>query len=422
MKLLATLLLLATLVSCAAPAPEPIDEAKVVDPGVVCRVGYEGRPAIAERGIGGTGAPARRQISDRGIGGTGIVGVVTGFASICVDGMEVRFDKTVPISVNGVSAAAGQLRVGQLVVIKASGEVTEPDQVARAQMISVRYEVSGPIEAVDSATGEMMVAGQRVMVLPSTWVGGHFGVGNWITVSGLRQSDGTIIASRLDDARAGALAVRGQISRDHDVTRIGTLVLQDPALATLKAGTFVSVVGRYRNGAAEVMSIESDRLLDDPTGFFGISTDRLIMQAFIRVESGMVWLSNGQKFHAKQGLQGKGHNYYNAIVWLERTADGEFTATALHYTSYRAQPKGAPPRTGSHGAGQLILPPDAPPDPSADDQPETDRPVVPALPGNAPTSNTVPLQAEPTADGAIIADQTSALQGGRMIVTINLAR
>ena len=65
--------------------------------------------------------------------------------------------------------------------------------------------------------------------------------------------------------------------------------------------------------------LESDRLLDDPTGFFGISTDRLIMQAFIRVESGMVWLSNGQKFHAKQGLQGKGHNYYNAIVWLERT-------------------------------------------------------------------------------------------------------
>ena len=76
----------------------------------------------------------------------------------------------------------------------------------------------------------------------------------------------------------------------------------------------------------------------------------------------------------------------------------------MHYTSYRAQPKGAPPRTGSHGAGQLILPPDAPPDPSADDQPETDRPVVPALPGNAPTSNTVPLQAEPTADGAIIAE------------------
>jgi hypothetical protein len=421
MKLLAILLLLATLVSCAAPAPEPIDEAKVVEPGVVCRFGYGGRPVIADRGIGGTGTPAREKISDRGIGGTGIVGVVTGFASICVDGLEVRFDKTVPISVNGVSAAAGQLRVGELVVIKASGEVTAPNQVVRALMISVRYEVSGPIEAV-AATGEMMVAGQRVMVLPTTWVGGHFGVGNWITVSGLRQSDGTIIASRLDGARVGALAVQGQINRDHDVTRIGTLVLQDPALATLKAGAFVSVVGKYRNGAAEVTSIESDRLFDDPTSFFGISTDRLIVQAFIRVESGMVWLSNGQKFQAGQGLQGKGHNYYNAIVWLERTADGEFTATALHYTSYRGQPKGALSRTGGHGAGQLVFPPDAPPDPSSVDQPETGRPVVPTLPDDAPTSNTVPPQAEPTADGAFIADQTPALQAGSTIVTVNLAR
>jgi hypothetical protein len=423
MKFLAALLLLATLISCAGPAPEPVDDAEVVEPGVACRVGYGGRPVIADRGIGGTGTPAKGQISDRGIGGTGIVGVVTGFASICVDGLEVLLDKTVPVSINGTSASVGQLRVGQLVVIKVRGEVTAPDTVARTLTISVRYEVSGPIEAVDIAAGTMVVAGQRVVVLPTTWVPSRFGVGNWITVSGLRQSDGTIIASRLDGARVGTLAVRGQINRELDTTRIGNLVLHEPALATVKAGTFVSVVGRYRNGAAEVTSIESDRLSEDPPGYFGISTDRLIVQAFVSVESGMVWLNNGQKFQAGQGVQGKGRGYHNAIVWLKRTADGVFTTTALHYTSYRAQPKDAPSRTGGHGAGQLVLPPDAPPGPPSDDRLEDGGGVLPPAPtDDAPISNTAPSQPEPTAGGVFIAEQNPTLPARGMILTVKLAR
>src|ERR1700687_2638762 len=101
MRVLAALLFLATLVSCAGPTPEPVDEAAVVEPGVVCRVDHNGGPVVVERGIGGTGAPAKTHLSDRGIGGTGIVGVVTGFASICVDGLEVRLDKTASVSING---------------------------------------------------------------------------------------------------------------------------------------------------------------------------------------------------------------------------------------------------------------------------------------------------------------------------------
>ena len=176
MKTPALLLLLATLVSCAEPASLPIDEATVVEPGVACRASQDGSPLVAERGIGGTGAPARTQIADRGIGGTGIVGVVTGFASICVDGLEVRFDKSVPVSINGAAATTGQLRVGQLVVINAGDPPIGPESLRQARMISVRYEVSGPIEAVDVHAGALIVAGQRVTVSPRTWVAGRFGV------------------------------------------------------------------------------------------------------------------------------------------------------------------------------------------------------------------------------------------------------
>lgn len=422
MKFLAALLLLATLVSCAGPAPEPVEEAAVIEPGI-CRAGRNGGPLITERGIGGTGAPIRTQQADRGIGGTGIIGVVTGFASICVDGLEVRFDKNVPVSVNGSPATTKQLRVGQLVVIRTNAPVTEPDLVTQAQMISVRYEVSGPIEAIDTSSGAMMVAGQRIMVLPATWTAGHLDLGNWITVSGLRQSDGTIIASRLDRARAGVLAVRGKLTRERDTTRIGSLVLYGMGVETAKAGTFVAVVGRYGDGATEVTAIDTDLLSEDPAGYFGSSAHQLVVQAFVHVGNGMVWLNNGQKFKAGPAVQGKGSGYRNAIVRLERTADGSFAATGLRYTNFRAQPKEAPSRLGGHGADDLVLPPDMPPEPATDTPPAgaTDTgsgnkgaigAAPAASPSDTPISNVTPSETEPSADGALVADRDPALGPG----------
>jgi hypothetical protein len=319
---------------------------------------------MAERGIGGTGAPPAQLTADRGIGGTGIVGIVTGFASICVDGLEVRFDKTVPVSINGIAATARQLRAGQLVVIQANGQETARHAIDQASTIEVRSEVSGPIEAVDTSAGVLRVAGQRVMVTPSTWIAGRFGRGNWTTVSGLRQADGTIVASRLDRARIGSLAVHGQLLRDGDTTRIGGLIVSGPLVATAQSGTFVSVTGKYLDGTAEVTAIDPDLLADDPAGYFGSSAQHVVVQAFVRLQSGMVHLSNGRSFRAAAGLHAKSATVYrNAIVRLERTKSGSFVATEMQYTAYRAQPINAPAPSRAHGPGDLVLPPDAPPGP-----------------------------------------------------------
>jgi hypothetical protein len=387
MKVLAALLLLSTLVSCAGPAPEPEGDAAVVEPGVACRVNHDGAPTLAERGIGGTGAPAKDRLAERGIGGTGIggtgiVGVVTGFASICVDGVDVRFDRTVPVAIDGAGATTAQLRIGQLVVIEAGGQVHIPDAVAWARRIAVRYEVSGPIEAVDTKAGSMTIAGQTVLVRPTTWVAGRFAVGNWATVSGLRQQDGTIVASRLDPARAGALMVRGRLSREGDTTRIGRLVLHGAWVDTLKPGSFVLVEGHYAHGAVAVTAIDADGLAADPAGYFGPATPELIVQAFVRVDGGSVWLSNGQNFRAEPGLPEGGRSYRNAIIWLRRQADGGFVATALRYTGYRAQPSDVKPKPRNHwtGGGAVPPPPELPANaPPADPAPE-DAPIANAGP------------------------------------------
>ena len=82
----AALVLVAAVAACGRPAPPARPEASVAADPAVCRVGPDGGPQLADRGIGGTGAPVLEtdrgiggtggpQLADRGIGGTGIVGV-----------------------------------------------------------------------------------------------------------------------------------------------------------------------------------------------------------------------------------------------------------------------------------------------------------------------------------------------------------
>ena len=94
-----------------------------------------GRPGklgteVAEGGIGGTGAPALLDnlppesmvgrpgiggtgAAEGGIGGTGLIGVITGFASICVNGVEVFYDASTPVSADGLSMSLSTLAVGE---------------------------------------------------------------------------------------------------------------------------------------------------------------------------------------------------------------------------------------------------------------------------------------------------------------------
>ena len=82
-------------------------------------------PQAAAPGIGGTGDVALKPgiggtgIDNGGIGGTGIVGVITGFASICVNGVEVHYDESMPVNDNGQTVKTGVLALGQVVVVKA---------------------------------------------------------------------------------------------------------------------------------------------------------------------------------------------------------------------------------------------------------------------------------------------------------------
>lgn len=188
--------------------------------------GIGGTGALASGGIGGTGRQA-----DGGIGGTGIVGTVTGFASVCVNGLEVHYDDATPVTRNGLPTELASLAVGQVVVIDALGGETR----LVAQRIGLLNVLEGPLTQLPEEGGLIRVMGQRVLVDDSTRLAGlstlaDLRPGMSLRVAGFRGPDDRILATRLEYApdQADSSAI-GVLTREGGDLRLDGLPLRADA-------------------------------------------------------------------------------------------------------------------------------------------------------------------------------------------------
>ena len=385
-------LLLSLLVAACEPAPVPL--APLQAGFSRCRVGPDGAMPVVERGIGGTGAPAIRQAdrglggtggpavreadrglggtgapairqadrglggtggpesqaADRGIGGTGIVGIVTGFASVCVAGLEVALDPRVPVDIDGVAAGLEGLRAGQIVAIAAETRAGLPVAVR----ISVRHEVSGPVEAVLSAEpGLIQVAGQRVQVPRSALGGGTIRTGDWVSVSGLRGPDGDVIASRLDPRAPGKVLVRGPLFILDGERAIGGLPVRTRRDPGDIAGTYVVSSGDYATGAMTAETILPDLVAGNPAAFFGPGTGQLVLQGHARIDGGTVAIAGGLRATVASGTAVPFMQGGPVVIVLRTRPDGALVATAIRPSLGMAPVSGAgmAPRLDARAAG-----------------------------------------------------------------------
>jgi hypothetical protein len=212
------------LVLCAAFAGA--SAAACRDPGGIGGTGVEpggtGGTGVEPGGTGGTGIdPGGAKVDPGGIGGTGqraeaeigVLGVITGFGSICVNGIEVHYDANTQVALNGDLSSAGALRVGQVVSVLAIGSGTQ----ARAHWIDVVDAAVGPVTAVENA-GTFQVNKERVRIEPSTVLGpglerarlASAQLGDILRVSGLRNAEGIIVATRVETAPPGTRALAAE--------------------------------------------------------------------------------------------------------------------------------------------------------------------------------------------------------------------
>jgi hypothetical protein len=311
------------LAACTPPTPQtPKISASAA---AACRVGPDGGPAVADRGIGGTGGPERR-MTDRGIGGTGIIGVITGFGSVCVNGFEVAYDPAASVSVDGRPDGADVLRVGQLAAIEAGGSLGAELQARR---VAVRHEVVGPVEAPPEGAGLIRVAGQ-IVVVPSDVQGNPLvRRDDWVAVSGLRSRGGRIVATRIDVRTPGRAVIHGRLEREPEgAWRIDGARIQLPDGAAPVTGRLVQVSGTYADGLLRATAWEPDLLASDPAAYFGAAVDRLSVEQFVGpglggVSLGDVTIAMPSSADASRGRSGP------AIVDYVRGAGGRMAATSL---------------------------------------------------------------------------------------------
>jgi len=250
------------LVLCAAFAGTSAGACR--DPGGIGGTGVEpggtGGTGIDPGGIGGTGQRAEAEI--------GVLGVITGFGSICVNGIEVHYDANTPVAFNGDLSSAGALGIGQIVSVLAVGDGKQ----ARAQWIDIVDAAVGPVTAVENA-GMLQVNKERVRIEPSTVFGPGLGraqlasaqVGDILRVSGLRNAAGIIVATRVETAPPGTRALAaeaadpslGRFLVEGYVTDIGSQAVRvgptrfrvAPDLASqLARGQLVRLEGRSEGG------------------------------------------------------------------------------------------------------------------------------------------------------------------------------
>lgn len=200
-------------------------------------------------GIGGTGhAP------NDGIGGTGIVGIITDFGSVWVNGVEVQYDAKTQVAENAAAASSNDLAIGDVVVIEANGN----DNGLQARKISVVNAVEGQVSAVDKASGKLTILGQTVSITTKTITNDklnsqseiQFQPNDQIKVSGLRLANGEIVASRIErTAPIAEPSVVGPITAINGGT-ITVYGLQIVAEATdkLSVGQEITATGQLKDG------------------------------------------------------------------------------------------------------------------------------------------------------------------------------
>ena len=288
--------------------------------GVTNDNGLGGTGMTADGGMGGTGIKPSTGTEHGGFGGTGdavttsllpkdtqggvaIIGVVTGFASICVNGEEVFYDKSTPLYDNGIAARLSSLATGKMVMVKAD----RVDGQLRARSIGLFDAVAGPVERIDTKLNQMQVMGQTIRLNPNIKQElKGLSLNTSVRVSGHRLDNGEIVATRVDISETdGVASTIGLVtSVDHNsmvvngtrVQIVNTNITNKNVFDKIIVGNEVRVSGAWDGRTMKVDRVESQPISN------GINrADTAIVEGFIRLGRENIMYLDGTDIQASQG-------------------------------------------------------------------------------------------------------------------------
>lgn len=186
-----------------------------------------------------------------GIGGTGIVGTLTDFGSLMVNGLRITLNADTVISGPLGPMSEADLAIGQALTIEASADLV-------AARVFVTDPVIGRVKSVDANTRRFWVDGIQAQLDPTA--GALPQSGDHVAVSGLWRGS-EVAATWLTRAAPGISALAGVFLKEAGkLPRIGTeRILLPDGMAEPPSGTFVVITGRHQAGAFFVNTLTPGR-------------------------------------------------------------------------------------------------------------------------------------------------------------------
>ncbi len=255
-------------------------------------------------------------VADIGQGGTGIVssGTITGFGSVFVNGVKFSTSATTAISDDGSIKVERELKIGQVVEIK--GTSTSSGS-ASADSITVNKELKGPVDvAFNTTTKTLVVLGQTVIADGSTLIDDNLNLGTaglaalavetQVEVSGFRQTDGKIRATRIEGQNPAAkrYKLRGSVSELNSTVpsfKIGAITVNYPGISIQNLPSGGLVTGLHvevRAATAPEKNAITATRIEVKGGVSGRSGDKAEVEGLIANLSGCTFSVNGQAIDA----------------------------------------------------------------------------------------------------------------------------
>ncbi len=250
--------------------------------GVTAEGGLGGTGITADGGMGGTGIFAENGLlPENGKGGIAIIGVVTGFASICVNDTEVHYDTKTPVFDNGFASKLSNLTAGQMVMLTAD---RAGDRLV-ARSIGMIDAVVGPIDKIDFKLMQVEVMGQTIQVDEATMQQLRaLEQGAVVRVSGHRLGNGRIVATRVGITHKKGLAstygIVTSVADDNFVVNGTRVAINNKnVLDKIKVGNEIQVGGAW-NGRA----IQPNRIVEQPIKNVMNRSESAIVEGFVGLE------------------------------------------------------------------------------------------------------------------------------------------
>lgn len=237
--------------------------------------GIDRRKALAfvGAGLGAWGLPLPAQETDRrrpegGIGGTGIVGLLTDFGSIIVNGLRVGTDAGAVVTDAFGQISFDDLAVGHALTVEA---VTFEDGRLEAARIHLTQPLVGRVGFVSPDGMSGSVGGVAVRLEPGSI--GTLQSGDRVAVSGLWQGR-TVVASRIDPAREALDVLAGQVeSVAGDRAVIGGRTVALGLMSPPAAGSFVTVLGVDDGPVLSAQTVVPGRFFGTAGGLIRLSVE-----------------------------------------------------------------------------------------------------------------------------------------------------